>query len=194
MNRAKVLVLLLVSLTIMVPGTLWAGDSYVVLKGGGYFPTSSDLRDQDAKTGAIGEVGFGYYLLPILSLEVAGGYFGTKGDMQNTNIERKFSIYPLELTGKLGLPILFLEPYVEAGVGAYYVKANAQSQEETSWRGGYFAGAGINFSVGPIILGLEGRYLVLKADAPAPTASNPSATTDIKLNGIIGTFNIGFRF
>jgi outer membrane protein W len=83
---------------------------------------------------------------------------------------------------------------LEAGVVGYYVKSTAASQEEASWRGGYFAGAGINFNVGPIILGLEGRYLFLKADAPAPTASNPSATTDIKLDGIIGTFNLGFRF
>jgi opacity protein-like surface antigen len=43
---------------------------------------------------------------------------------------------------------LFLEPYVEAGVGGYYVKSTAGSQEETSWRGGYFGGAGINFNLG----------------------------------------------
>jgi opacity protein-like surface antigen len=197
MNMAKALALILVFLTLMAPRALWAGDgndAYVVLKGGGYFPLSSDLKDQDAKTGFLGELGFGYYLLPFLSLEVAGGYFGTKGDMENTNTERKFSLYPLEVTGKLGLPILFLEPYVEAGVGGYYVKSTAGSQEETSWRGGYFGGAGINFNLGPIILGLEGRYLFLKAPAPAPTSSNPSATTDIKLDGIIGTLNVGFRF
>ena len=87
MNMAKALALILVFLTLMVPGALWAGDgkdAYVVLKGGGYFPESSDLKDQDAKTGFVGQVGFGYYLLPILSLEVAGGYFGTKGNMENT--------------------------------------------------------------------------------------------------------------
>jgi opacity protein-like surface antigen len=197
MNRAKASALVLVFFTLMVPGALWAGDgkdAYVVLKGGGYFPESSDLKDQDAKVGFVGELGFGYYLLPFLSLEVAGGYFGTKGNMENTNTERKFSLYPLEVTGKLGIPILFLEPYVEAGVGGYYVKATAASQEETSWRGGYFGGAGINFNLGPIILGLEGRYLFLKASAPAPTSSNPSAKTDVKLDGIIGTFNVGFRF
>ena len=163
-------------------------------EGGGYYPQSSDLKNQDAENGFIGELGFGYYLLPILSLEASGGYFGTKGNMENTNTERKFSLYPLELTGKLGIPILFLEPYVEAGVGGYYVRSTAGSQEETSCRGGYFAGAGINFNMGPIILGLEGRYLLLKASAPAPTFSNSSATTDVKLDGIIGTFNVGFRF
>ena len=195
MNMAKALALILALLTLMVSGALWAGDDkYVVLKGGGYFPQSSEMKDQDAKTGYIGQVGFGYYLLPILALEASGGYMGAKGDMQNTNTERRFSIYPLEVTGKLGLPILFLEPYVEAGVGGYYVKSTAGSQEETSWRGGYFGGAGINFNLGPIILGLEGRYLFLKASAPAPTSSNPSATTDIKLDGIIGTLNLGFRF
>jgi hypothetical protein len=128
MNMAKALALILVFLSLMVPGALWAGDgndAYVLLKGGGYFPESSDLKDQDAKTGFVGELGFGYYLLPILSLEVAGGYFGTKGNMENTNTERKFSLYPLELTGKSGIPILFLEPYVEAGVGGYYVKSTA---------------------------------------------------------------------
>ncbi len=194
MNMTKGLALMLVFLTLMVPGALWAGDAYVVLKGGGYFPESSDLKDQDAKNGFIGQLGFGYYLLPILSLELSGGYFETKGNLANTNTERKFNLYPLELTGKLGLPLLFLEPYVEAGVGGYYVKATAGSQEETSWRGGYFGGAGINFNLGPIILGLEGRYLFLKAPAPAPTSSNSSATYDIKLDGIIGTFNVGFRF
>jgi opacity protein-like surface antigen len=197
MNMAKALALILVFLALMVPGALWAGDgkdAYVVLKGGGYFPQSSDLKDQDAKSGFIGQVGFGYYLLPILSLEASGGYMETKGNLADTNTERKFSLYPLELTGKLGLPILFLEPYVEAGVGGYYVKSTAASQEETSWRGGYFGGAGISFNVGPIILGLEGRYLFLKASGPAPTSSNPSAKSDVKLDGIIGTFNVGFRF
>src|SRR3974377_448898 len=115
MNKAKALVIILVFLALMVPGTLWAEDAkkaYVVLKGGGYFPQSGDLRDQGAKTGAIGQVGFGYYLLPILALEASGGYMQTKGDLPHTNTERKFSLYPLELTGKLGLPILFLEPYL----------------------------------------------------------------------------------
>jgi outer membrane protein W len=197
MKMVKVLALILALLTLMIPGALWAEDeknAYVVLKGGGYFPTSSDLSDQDAKVGFVGQLGFGYYLLPFLSLEASAGYFGTKGDMENTNTERKFSIYPLELTAKLGLPILFLEPYVEAGVGGYYVKSTAANQEETSMRGGYFGGAGINFNLGPVFLGLEGRYLFLKAPAPAPTSSNPSSTSDIKLDGIIGTLNIGFRF
>src|SRR5512143_4244671 len=173
MKMVKGLVLILALLTFMIPGALWAEDekkAYVVLKGGGFFPTSSDLRDQDAQVGVIGQLGFGYYLLPIFSLEASAGYFGTKGDLENTNTERKFSIYPLELTGKLGLPILFLEPYVLAGVGGYYVKSTAASQEETSMRGGYFGGLGINFNLGRIILGLEGRYLFLKADAPAPTS------------------------
>ena len=197
MKMVKGLALILVLLTFMIPRALWAEDekkAYVVLKGGGFFPTSSDLRDQDAKVGVIGQLGFGYYLLPFLSLEASAGYFETKGDMENTNTQRKFNIYPLELTGKLGLPILFLEPYVLAGVGGYYVRSTAANQEETSMRGGYFGGAGINFNLGPIILGLEGRYLFLKADAPAPTSSNPSATTDVKLDGIIATGNVGFRF
>jgi hypothetical protein len=145
MKMVKVLALILALLTLMIPGALWAEDeknAYVVLKGGGYFPTSSDLSDQDAKVGFVGQLGFGYYLLPFLSLEASAGYFGTKGDMENTNTERKFSIYPLELTAKLGLPILFLEPYVEAGVGGYYVKSTAANQEETSMRGGTSAARG----------------------------------------------------
>jgi outer membrane protein W len=197
MNMAKALALVLVFLTLMVPGALWAGDeknAYVVLKGGGYFPTSSDLRDQDAKSGYIGQLGFGYYLLDILSVEVAGGYSEVKGTLPNTSTDTKFSLYPLELAGRLGFHILFFEPYIKAGVGGYYVKATAANQSETNWRGGYFGGAGINFNFGRIFLGVEGRYQVLKAPAPAPTSSNSSATTDVNLDGVVVTGNIGFRF
>lgn len=74
------------------------------------------------------------------------------------------------------------------------MKATAANQTGTNRRGGYFGGAGINFNFGRIFLGVEGRFQVLKAPAPAPASSNPSATTDVNMDGVVVTGNIGFRF
>ncbi len=168
--------------------------SYAVLKAGSFFPESSDLDKQDANNGFVGQAGFGYYLSPYFSLEAAVGYLETKGKLADT--DRKYSLFPLEVSGKLGLPLAgFLEPYLAVGVGGYYVKAKAGNLEETSWRAGFFGGGGVNLNFGEtFFIGVEARYLVLSAPTPTATPYTNSGTMNTNLDGVIVTGNLGFRF
>jgi opacity protein-like surface antigen len=168
-------------------------NSYAVLKMGGFFPESSDLDEQDADNGFAGQVAFGYYLARFFALEAAVGYQEFKASL--ANIDRKYALFPLEVTGKLGLPLGFLEPYLAVGVGGYYVKAKAGNLEETSTRAGFFGGGGVNLNLGQtFFIGAEARYLVLRAPAPAPTQYSTSTTANINLDGVTVTGNLGFRF
>ena len=115
-------------------------NSYAVLKLGSYLPESSDLDNQDASNGFAGQVGFGYYLARYFALEAAVGYLESKGSLNHT--DRKYGLFPLEVTGRVGLPLGFIEPYLAAGVGGYYIKAKAGNREEDSYRAGFFGGGG----------------------------------------------------
>jgi outer membrane protein W len=186
-----------------LPGVLYAQsptesggkNSYAVLKMGSFIPDSGDLDQLNAKNGFSGQVGFGYYLYPNFALEAAVGYSEFRADTQIPNTDRKFKIYPLEVAGKLGIPIGFVEPYFELGLGAYYVKSTAGNLEETSTRPGAFVGGGINFNLGKnVFLGAEARYSVLSASSPVATPNSGSTNVDVNLSGVIVTGNLGFRF
>jgi opacity protein-like surface antigen len=201
MHTVKWVVWVLSFLIATLPGALWAqsptgtggNSSYAVLKGGSFFPDSSDMDKQNASNGFAGRVGFGYYLNRYFSLEADLGYQEFKGSKDN--IERKYQLFPLEVSGKLGLPLSFVEPYLTVGVGGYYVKAKAGNLEETSTRAGFFGGGGVNFNLGhTIFIGVEARYLVLSTTAPTPTPYSTSGTGNVNLDGVMVTGNLGFRF
>jgi len=184
-----------------LPGTLYAQspmgtggkNGYAVLKLGSFFPESSDLEKQDAKNGFAGQVGFGYYLARFFALEIDLGYLETKGSLGDLGV--KYDLYPLEVTGRFGLPLGFVEPYLAVGLGGYYVKTRAGNLENTSSRAGFFGGAGINLNLGEnFFIGAEARYLVLSAPTYYVTPYSTYATTNIDLDGIIVTGNLGFRF
>jgi outer membrane protein W len=186
-----------------LPGALYAQspagsggkNSYAVLKMGSFIPDSGDLDQLNAKNGFTGQIGFGYYLYPNFALEAAVGYSEFRADTQIANTDRKFKVYPLEVAGKLGIPIGFVEPYFELGLGAYYVKSTAGNLEETSMRPGAFVGGGINFHLSKsVFLGAEARYSVLSASAPVATPYSGSSNVDVNLYGVIVTGNLGFRF
>ncbi len=180
-----------------LPGALYAQGpgkaNYAVLKLGSFLPESGDLDKQDAKDGFAGQVGFGYYLARFFALEVDFGYMETRGSQGNSGI--KFGLYPLEVTGRFALPLGFLEPYLAVGVGGYWVNAKAGNLEQTSTRGGFFGGGGINLNLGEtFFVGAEARYLVLRAPSYYVTPYQTYATTNIDLDGVIVTGNLGFRF
>jgi outer membrane protein W len=199
---AKWVIFVLCLLIATLPGALYAqsptrggNNSYAVLKLGSFLPESSDLDKQDAKNGFAGQVGFGYYLARFFALEIDLGYMETRGSLRNLGI--KYGLYPLEVTGRFGLPLGFVEPYLAVGLGGYYVKTKAGNLEDTSTRAGFFGGGGINLNLGEtFFIGAEARYLVLSAPTYNyyATPYSNSATTNIDLDGVIVTGNIGFRF
>src|SRR5450631_3802008 len=91
-------------------------SNYVVLKGGIYSPSMSfDINNAvgtstsvnngrvhlDSKTGFVGEIAVGHYFLPMLAIELGGGYFESKGHPAAAAGESKLRVVPLIATGKV---------------------------------------------------------------------------------------------
>lgn len=175
-------------------------SSYVVLKGGMYSPSMSFDLDNfnagntehfDSKTGFAGELAIGHYFLPILALELGGGYFESRGHPATVPGETKLRVMPLIATGKVFLPLGPFEPYGLAGIGAYItdLEVNGSSSNfdgSTEVTYGFHAGAGfnINFSRN-MFAGLEGKYI---------WAEPSFGGQHLPLDGFIATANIGLRF
>jgi len=192
------LVLTVILTGILPPVSPAEGSSdYTVLKYGIYSPgTKYDLGNVniDTKTGWNGEVGFGHYVLPLLALELGGGYFESKGSAAAQPGETKLKVIPILLTAKAIIPLVLLEPYGEFGIGYYITKFEVSgfqglsSNIHSDRKGvvGLHAGAGLNVNITPIVyVGAEGRYLWAK-----PTFGGQ----DIKLDGFTVTANLGFRY
>jgi len=180
-------------------------SSYMVLKGGIYSPSMSFDIDNaaggttvnngrvhmDGKTGFAGEVAFGHYFLPMLAVELGGGYFESKGSPAAAVGESKLRVVPLIATAKVLLPLGIFEPYGLAGIGAYITDLdvrinNGDSHSSTEVTYGFHAGAGFNINFNRnIFAGLEGKYLW----------AEPSFGGDhIKLDGFVTTALVGYRF
>jgi outer membrane protein W len=177
------------------------GD-YVALKAGIYSPSTSHNLDNfnagnrshlDSKTGFAGEVAFGHYFLPILAIELGGGYFETKGSPLAQPGELKLKVIPLIATGKVSLPIGIFEPYGLAGIGAYItdLSVNKNASDANTLKGstkvtyGLHAGVGLNINFQKnMFVGVEGKYLW----------ADPSFGGEhYKLDGFISTAVVGFR-
>lgn len=203
MKVTSILYLVLAVLLIGIASPAAAGDNpanYLVFKGGIYSPSLSHDVDNfnngntthlDSKTGFAGEVAVGHYLLPMLALELGGGYFQSKGSPAAEPGKTMLKVVPVVATGKVLLPLGIFEPYGLFGVGAYITDLDVSDNEGT-FHGytkttyGLDGGAGfnINFSKS-MFVGVEGKYIWVK----------PSfGGQDIKLNGFISTADLGFRF
>jgi opacity protein-like surface antigen len=175
-------------------------ENYVVLKGGMYSPSNSYNLNNfnggltsrlDSKTGFAGEVAVGHYFIPMLALELGGGYFESKGSPVMEIGQTKLKVVPLLATGKVLFPIGPFEPYGLFGIGAYITKLDVDGnigyfQGSTKVTYGMHAGAGLNINFAKnLFAGVEGKYLW----------ADPSfGGQRIKLNGFITTADIGFRF
>lgn len=173
--------------------------NYVTLKAGVYSPSTSHDLDTfndgerhrlDSKTGFAGEIAAGHYFLPMLALELGGGYFESEGSPAAAIGETKLKVVPLTATGKVLLPIGPFEPYGLFGIGAYITDLDVYGNTghlrgSTEVTYGLHAGAGVNINFNEnVFLGFEGKYLW----------ANPSfGGQHIKLDGFVTTAGIGFR-
>ncbi len=168
--------------------------NYATLKLGGYFPQHSDLDDFDA--GINGEISLGRLVAPGFGVEGGIGYFETEGEISDPSFSAsaKFKVIPLTLSLKGQTFFQQFEPYVEAGIGVYFIDAEVSgvdalgpfSDSDDDTQVGFHLGLGANYNVTrQLFLGLEGRYLWLKTDA---------FDSDARMDGITLTGNIGFRF
>ena len=171
-----------------------SGPFYLVLKGGAYFPTVSGAVDAitgldlvSLKTSYTFELGFGVDF-GALGLQVSGGYLHTGNDVSSING------WPLVALLRLRLPIFFIVPYLEGGVGAFITSASftisgAQVTSNTVIDFEGIIGGGVDFLLGPFILGAEARYLWV-----SPTFTIPQGNVPMKLDGVTLTANLGYRF
>jgi outer membrane protein W len=182
-------------------GSTWdLPANYMVLKGGMYSPSmkfdldrfnNGNRTELDSKTGFAGEVAFGHYFLPMLAVELGGGYFESKGSPAAGLGQAKLKVVPLIATGKVFLPLGIFEPFGLAGIGAYITDLdvdgspnNLHGSTEVTY--GFHAGAGFNINFTKnFFAGVEGKYL---------WAEPSFGGQHVKLDGFVTTANIGFRF
>ena len=163
---------------------------YAVLKGGYFSPTSGGFQSESMKGNTYWELAGGYDFLRFFGVELGVGYL----QAQNSGVD----VYavPVLLSGKLQFPIdirknldhlLFFVPYLKGGGGYYYVNGSSRTGQgsDSTWAWGYQVGGGFDFWVGPVILGIEAKYLGVDASLKMG---------DVKLEGVVTTANIGFRF
>jgi len=91
----------------------------------------------------------------------------------------------IALNAKLRFPILILAPYITAGYGYYGVDIQ-DIQEESTRKGGFNFGAGVELSLGSkFALVAEGKYHYVKVDVEEAAFKSSSFT-------LTGGFNISF--
>jgi hypothetical protein len=125
-------------------------SAYVVLKGGYFGPSGSFQGSSFSGNGAFeAAIGWGR----VFGLELASGY------MKTTASGLSVETVPLLLSLRFALPIAFVAPFAEAGAGACYNKATIAGTSDTGWAAEWHAGLGLDFLLGPLLLGAEARYM-----------------------------------
>lgn len=167
-----------------LPAPARAFDTYLVLKGGYYWPSAEIAYAQAAgvklDSKFTGAAGLGANLL-FFGLEVTGGY------LSSSNALLKYSAVPVLATVKLRAPIVFVAPYLELGGGAYFTSVTpvvGASEKKTGFGG--HVGGGVDLTVSSILIGVEARYLFMD---PGFTLTDYAG---LKLDGVTVTVNVGF--
>ena len=172
--------------------------NYLVVKGGVFYP-EGDLSNLN--TGFNGEIAYGYRFHTNGALELSSGYFGASNTFRESvlyfPISLKESVYaiPLTLAIKGIVPIdKQFELYGMAGGGAYFVNGKGTfSDSATVWGG--FLGAGATYNITPqVFVGLEGKYLWTNSATLRGAIAGVPVNDDFKIEGILATANLGFRF
>lgn len=188
--------------------------SYVALKGGIYSPSKDfalknlDVEttfDADTKTGVDGEIAIGHYILPTLALELGVGYFKGTGTVPSDSVSARhqvdFNVVPVILSAKALIPAGPVDPYGEAGIGAYFTQVDV-ADNLNSFSGkttfGIHAGGGVNVNVSEsMFIGAEGRYVWANPSIGGEKItlnSDEFALDGFKLNGFTTTLVVGFGF
>lgn len=168
-----------------VPAGARAGDSYLVLKGGYYGPTKDIAYAQATGTTLspkfYGEVGAGTSVI-FLGVELTAGYMSSSTSVPGLTV--KVSSIPVLLTGKLRIPVPIVSPYAEVGAGMYFNTVDITSQpSESHTTVGWHVGAGVDFRISSLLLGVEARYL---------SADSGASNMTLRVDGVVVTGNVGF--
>jgi len=200
----SVLAGLVAAAVLAAPSLASAGETYVVLKGGVWAPTASaGFTAAGSLPGSVvsgkfptsGDIELAYgAALGIIGAQISAGYMWTSQSLTEPVTGEvgtaKVNGIPITAVGQLRLPIFFIQPYLEAGIGGFVNFASASSpnfnQSATKVSFMVVGGAGVDFFLGPILLGAEARYNYIT-----------DQTFDwgtMKLSGVTITANVGYIF
>jgi len=195
--RRSLLAAVAVSAVLAVPAMSRA-DSYVALKGGVWVPTASDgfgaINDAGAaiaggKFPPSGDVELAYgATMGIIGAQIAGGYMWSSQVVDGATVNA--NAVPLYVLGQLRLPIFFIQPYLELGIGglANFASASGGGISLSATKFSFLAigGAGVDFILGPVLLGAEARYMYV--------TEQTFDWGSMRLSGVIITANVGYVF
>jgi opacity protein-like surface antigen len=179
-------------------------SNYIVLKGGIFSPQNDKLNQFG--TGFNGEIAFGHYFNRYFALEAGTGYFQTSRTTDTyAEANLNFNVIPLTIAFKGIIPLDKFELYGIGGGGAYFLWTNTNaSGDDHYYRSNYsdsktlvggFLGLGASVKVSSkVFLGLEGKYLWTSTVTINNYNNTYSYNTDVNMNGIIVTLNVGFLF
>jgi len=197
--RRSILVTLAALVVAAAPASTHAAETYLALKGGVWVPTASDgygaVNDSlssisAGKFPASGDIELAYgATMGIIGAQIAGGYmWSTATDAAGNKVSA--NAVPLYAVGQLRLPIFFIQPYLELGIGGLANFANAtvggQGLSGTKFSFVVVGGAGVDFILGPILLGAEARYMYVTEQTFDWGA--------MRLSGVNITANVGYVF
>ena len=186
---------LLVALAIVaVPASAHAGDTYLALKGGVWVPTASDGYGAiegvvNGKFPPSGDIELAYgATMGIIGAQIAGGYMWSSQVVDGATVNA--NAVPLYVVGQLRLPIFFIQPYLGIGIGglANFASTQVSGLNVTGTKFSFLAlgSAGVDFFLGPILLGAEARYMYV--------TEQTFDWGSMKLSGVNITANVGYVF
>ena len=178
-------------LALLATPSIALADTYVEAKGGVFIPTVSGALTIENVTSSLSlggdvELALGW-TWSFLGLQVSSGYIWTSG--------QSVSVGGIPLNGiiQLRLPIPVIQPYIEAGVGGYmsFVNVNTTNTSENKLLFMALGGLGIDFLLGPLLLGAEARYMFIN---PTNITSTSGQVASLATSGVSVTANIGYIF
>jgi len=180
------------------PAAVHAGETYLALKGGVWAPTAKE--GFNAASGAVtgqfptsGDVELAYgATLGIIGAQISAGYMWSSQTISGATV--KANGIPFSAVGQLRLPIFFIQPYLEAGIGGFANFASG-TDSTTTYSSTQFSfmvigGGGVDFFLGPILLGAEARFNYI-TDQNFNWGGTPIT---MKLSGVTITANVGYVF
>jgi hypothetical protein len=201
--RPSLLAGLAVALLLALPSAARA-ETYLALKGGVWVPTASDgwsaingagsaIASGQMPTSGDVELAYGA-TLGIIGAQIGAGYMWNTATDAATGAEVKTNGVPFYALGQLRLPIFFIQPYLELGIGGFANFASSQvpalggtaSSSATKLSFMAIGGAGVDFILGPILLGAEARYLYI--------TEQTFDWGNLKPSGVVITANVGYVF
>lgn len=169
-------------------------NAYLALKGGPYFPTEDNV---------INAIGSSVQKFPTkYEVDLAlGGYWGifglqlSAGYLTTGTSDADVKSWPVLAIARLRLPLGFVAPYAEGGAGVAISSLKAVGDTSTKVAFEAIGGFGVDFYLGPLLLGAEAKYIWLNPDFTITNStSGQQAIQSLKLNGITVQAYIGYMW